>query len=485
MRRFVSKNSGAKMRVLYLRAFTVAVSILFVLLSSTSLVAQTTNPPAGPQTPKLRGTVKDPSNAAMTAVDVVVLQNGKVVKTTKTHDKGFYSFDVPAGTYDLGITAPDVKVYTKAIRITPNMEPLSITLDLEGVTTAVEVVGNGNQIVIDASQSLDTTTLTAEDIAGLPDDEDDLLAYLQALAGGEGNAQLIIDGFEGGRLPRRDQIAQIVIEPNSFNATGTGPRITIVTRQPGPRGPWTGNAGLTYRDSRFNARTPHAETKPQSRRTQFNTNYSGPVIKGRLGMTINLTKEQYDNGGSSIRAITLNGPINTGVYSPSGYDNFNVNNNWFFSQTHQISHSFGYNRGKDLNQGPGGFTLEERAYDSRNSGWNFQISDNKTISPRMTNTVGFQMNRNSSRTNPLTNAIAINVLDAFNAGGAQNRSESRNLNWNAYDNLRWTANPKLNLQFALQVNHQSNYNLSENNYLGTYTFSSLAEYQAGRALTFT
>ena len=52
------------------------------------------------------------------------------------------------------------------------------------------------------------------------------------------------------------------------------------------------------------------------------------------------------------------------------------------------------------------------------------------------------------------------------------------------DNLRWTPNPKLNFQFALNVNHQSNYNLSENNYLGTYTFSSLEEYLAGRALTF-
>ena len=53
---------------------------------------------------------------------------------------------------------------------------------------------------------------------------------------GEGNAQLIIDGFEGGRLPRRDQIAQIVIEPNSFNATGTGPRITIVYKGAGTEG---------------------------------------------------------------------------------------------------------------------------------------------------------------------------------------------------------------------------------------------------------
>ena len=467
------------MRSFYSLAVSLIFTIFFTLMVSSSLSGQTTTP----QTHKVRGTVKDPSGAVMPAVDVAMIQ-GTTVKATKTDDTGLFSFDLPTGLYQIGVKAPDFETHTGEVRVVPNMGALTIELSLAGIKTAVEVVGNNNQIFIDAGQSLDATTLTAEALAALPDDEEDLLAYLQSLAGGEGNAQLIIDGFENGRLPRRDQIAQIVIEPNSFNATGTGPRITIVTREPGPRGPWTGNAGVTYTDSRLNARTPHAENKPRSRRTVFNTNTSGPVIKGRLGMTINLSKQQYDNGGASIRAVTLDGPINKGIYSPSGYDNFNFSNNWFISQTHQINHTIGYNRGKDLNQGPGGFTLEERAFDSRNSGWSFQISDNKTISPKMTNTAGFRINRSSSRTTPRTNAIAVNVLDAFNAGGAQNRSESRNTNWNAFDNLRWTLNPKLNFQFALTVNHQANYNLSENNYLGTYTFSSLAEYQAGRALRF-
>ena len=97
------------------------------------------------------------------------------------------------------------------------------------------------------------TSMTSKPVAQLLVD-----GLPQSLAGGEGNAQLIIDGFEGGRLPRRDQIAQIVIEPNSFNATGTGPRITIVSREPGPRGPWSGNASYSYRDSRLNAATPHS-----------------------------------------------------------------------------------------------------------------------------------------------------------------------------------------------------------------------------------
>jgi hypothetical protein len=254
-------------------------------------------------------------------------------------------------------------------------------------------------------------------------------------------------------MPRRDQIAQIVIEPNSFNATGTGPRITIVTREPGPRGPWNGQARLQIRDSALNARNPHAENKPSTRRTVVSTNYSGPIIKGRLGMTINLSKEQYENGGNSLRAITVDGPLNKTFFSPSTYDSMGFSHNWFFSQTHQVNYSVNYNRQKDLNQGIGNLTLEERASDGSSHGWNFQISDNKTISPKMTNTINFRMNRNSSRTTPRTNAIAINVLDAFNGGGAQNRSESTNTSWNFNDNLRWTPNPKI--EFPIRAECES------------------------------
>jgi hypothetical protein len=365
------------------------------------------------------------------------------------------------------------------------MPSLAITLSLEGLTTTVDVVaGNTSEVIIDAATSLDATIISADQIQDLPEEEEDLLAYLQSLAGGEGNAQLVVDGFEGGRLPRRDQIAQIIIEPNSFNATGTGPRITIVTREPGPRGPWQGGASYTYRDSRLNARNPHSDNKPPSRRSVISTNYRGPVIKGRLGMEIYVSKEQYENGTNSIRASTPGGIVDKTFFSPSTYDSISMSNQLFFSQSHTMNWTIGYNRSKDLNQGIGNLTLEERAYDSKNSSWNLNFSDNKTISSKMTNTFQFRVNRNSSSSTPRTDAIAINVLEAFNGGGAQNRSEGRNTSWGATNRLGWTPNPKLNFQFALNVNHQSNYNFSENNYLGTFVFSSLADYQAGIPLEF-
>jgi len=444
-----------------------------------------------PQTPRLQGTIKDPSGAVMSSVDVAVIQSGRVVQAKKSDVLGMFSFDLPAGQYQLAVTAPDFNTYLQPVRVTPNMPNLSVTLSLAGITATLDVVGNDNKVAVDAALSLDAQTLTADQISDLPDDEESLLAFLQSLAGGDGNAKIIIDGFEGGRLPTRDQIAQIVIEPNSFNANGTGPRITITTRTPGPTR-WAGNATFQYRDAALNARTPHAENKPPSHRSVVNTSYNGPVIRGKLGMTINLSKQQSDSGSgfingpsNSIRAITPSGPVNTSVFSPSTYDNVGLTQNWYLSQTHTMLVNLGYNRSRNRNQGVGGFTLEERAYDSGDHGWNMSVSDNKTISPKLTNTFQFRTFRSNSSTTPKTNAIAINVLDAFNGGGAQNNSASRTATYNLSDTLRWNPTPKWNWQFSLNMNRESDYNRSENNYLGTFTFSSLTDYLAGKPLTFT
>jgi len=421
----------------------------------------------------------------MQSVDIVVLRGTTFVRAGKTDASGSFSFDIAPGDYQIAVTAPDFKTFTQTVRVTANMRPLAITLSLEGITSFVEVKeGPEKEVTVDASSSLDATVITPEQLKDLPDDEESLLAYLQLLAGGEGNAQLIIDGFEGGRLPTRDQIAQIVIEPNSFNANGTGPRITITTRQPGPQR-WAGGLGFQYRDAGLNARQPGSANRAPMHKTTVSTNYDGPVIKGKWGMRINLSKDQSDSGSTAIRAITPTGPVNGSFLSPSTYDNINLNNTLYFSQKHSMQAIFGYNRNKNENQGIGGFNLPERAYNSKGNGWNVQLSDNLTLSPKMTNTFGFRVNHSTSHTRPLTNAISINVLDAFYGGGAQNFADTRNTNFNMNNILRWTPTPKWNFQIAFNANSQYSYNFSERNFLGTFTFSSLQDYQAGHALTFT
>jgi hypothetical protein len=453
---------------------------LVMLLSFASLEAAQ----APVQSPRLRGVIKDPSGGVMPGVDVSALRAGKVVQAAKTNTEGEFSLELPAGEYKFVVLAPDFKTDARDVRVAANTPALIVTLSVEGITSIVNVTENVDQPVVDASLSLDATTLTGEKLDALPDDEESLLAYLQALAGGEGNAQLIIDGFEGGRLPTRDQIAQIIIEPNSFNANGTGPRITIISKQPGPTR-WAGNLSFQYKNSALNAATPGSINKPQTHRSVVSLGYNGPVIKGKLGMNFNVSKEQSESASSSIKAVTPAGPVNATVVSPSTYDYISVSQNWYLTTKHTLLDSFSFNRNRSPNGGIGGFTLPERGYNSSSQGWNAQVSDNLTISSKMTNTFQFRVNHSNSGTNPLTTGIAINVLDAFNGGGAQNLSSSRNFNYNINETLRWTPNAKWNVQFAINGNHQSNYNVTVNNYLGTYTFSSLEDYEAGNALTFT
>jgi len=474
------------MRYLKSIAFGVGFTVWLSLTSSAAPAQNVArpNPQTSTPSPRLRGTIKDPSGAVMPGVDVSALQGGKVIKAGKTDTEGEFSLDLVAGQYQFAVTAPDFKPDVRTVSVAANAPALLVTLSVEGITSVVNVSEEVDKPVVDASVSLDATTLTAEKLDALPEDEESLLAYLQSLAGGEGNAQLIIDGFEGGRIPTRDQIARIIIEPNSFNANGTGPRITIVSKTPGPTR-WAGNFGFQYRNSALNAATPGSINKPQTRRSAVSFGYNGPVIKGKLGMTFNISKEQSESSSAAIKAVTPAGPVNATVVSPSTYDSVSISQNWYLSEKHTLQDSFSYNRNRSPNGGIGGITLPERGYNSSSYGWNIQVSDNYTISSKMTNTFQFRINHNNSGTNPLTTGIAINVLDAFNSGGAQNMSSSRNTGFNMNETLRWTPNAKWNIQFAVNANRQSNYNISVNNYLGTYTFSSLEDYEAGIPLTFT
>jgi hypothetical protein len=474
------------MRLWKVLACTMA--LVLAVTPSAAAFAQAAPAPAAqttPASPRLRGAVMDPTGGLMPSVDIAILRGATVLRAGKTDATGNFSFDIAPGEYQLAVTAPDFKVYTQTVRVAANMRPLAITMSLEGITSVIEVREGGanSEVVVDASSSLDATTITAEQLKDLPDNEEDLLKYLQMLAGGEGNAQLIIDGFEGGRMPTRDEIARIVIEPNSFNATGTGPRITIVSRNPGPTR-WAGNARLTYRDSALNARTKGTVNKTPMHRTTINTSYNGPVIKGKWGLSVSMNRTQSEAGANALRAITLAGPVNSSFVSPSTTESITLQNQFFLSQTNQLRVMFGYNRSKTRNGGIGGITLPERASNNDNSGWNLQVQNNVTLSSRMTNNFNFRVQRNNQSTRPVTSAVAINVLDAFNGGGAQNLSDTRGTSFNLNNNVQWQPTQKWNFQLAFTANYASNYNYSENNYLGTFTFSSLEDYANGIARTF-
>src|SRR5262249_36621110 len=147
------------------------------------------------------------------------------------------------------------------------------------------------------------------------------------------------------------------------------------------------------------------------------------------------------------------------------------------NNNNQMNVNLGYSKSDSTNQGVGQFNLPERASNSERRQFSLQVSENATIG-KLNNEFRFQFQRNTSSTTPTTNAIAVNMVDAFKGGGAQNLSAVRGKSFQFADQIRTVLGKdgKYQINTGVELNYNNDYNFSQSNYLGSYTFSSLNDY---------
>ena len=466
--------------------------ILLTLLAAITLSAQSG---------KVRGRVMDSTGSVMPGIRVKLSQGDKVVKETSSTTTGEFEIAAEPGDYRLEITAPDFAPYAEMVKVMPDMRPLSITMLLAPFSQNVEVTENRAEISIDPDSSLQTTVLDKEFIDTLPDNEDELAEYLQEIAGSRGsaggNATFIIDGFTGGRIPPKDQIREIRIGNNPFSSEFSGigyGRTEIITRA--GTGEFHGNINFGFRQSSLNGRDPFLTTtdgspaiKPPAQTRNFQSNFSGPIIRNKLSLNLNV--HYFDNENTStIRAII---PASDGtgqsysapyvsanrIRSTDARSQFAIDKNNTLYVNYQIQHQQRPNR---LSGGP--TTLQDRAADNvvRNS--EFQMRETAVLTNSLVHEVRFEYHQDFAQTTPHLVAEAINVLDAFNGGGGQNNSLSTNRRLEM-SNLLMFSGKKWTVKSGFQSLYRRNHSLQQNNFIGTFTFSSLADYIAGRPLQFT
>src|SRR5215475_6812788 len=210
----------------------------------------------------------------------------------------------------------------------PNLAPGSYTMTIASLKAETEVNADTSGISVEPDQNMNAIILDEKMIMDLlPDNEDDMLEFLQSLAGpaaggvsgGQDGPQIYIDGFPGGRLPPRESILQIRINQNPLSAEYSRPgqgRIEIITK-PGTE-QWHGSAGFNFRNSALDARNAFAETKPDVDLRHYSSTLSGPIIKKRVSFFLNADQRSFDST-ALVNAITLDGPVNTNV--PSTVEN--------------------------------------------------------------------------------------------------------------------------------------------------------------------
>src|SRR5205809_2225855 len=277
-------------------------TVLFLLLTVTGIFAQSA---------KVKGRIMDASGSVMPGVQIKVYQGEKVIKEGTTSGSGDFEIPVDPGEYKLEMTAPDFDTYSEVVRVTPDMGPLTVTMQLAQLAQNIEVTETRNEISIDPDSSLNTTVLSKEFVDALPDDEDELTAYLQQIAGSRGGAgrggSFVIDGFSGGRVPPKDQIQEIRINNNPFSSEFSGigyGRVEIITKA--GTGDYHGNLNFFFKDESLNARDPFLTTKdgsiqkrPPSQTRNVQSNFSGPLIRNKLSLNLNV-RHNYNQNTNTI-----------------------------------------------------------------------------------------------------------------------------------------------------------------------------------------
>jgi hypothetical protein len=281
------------------------------------------------------------------------------------------------------------------------------------------------------------------------------------------------------------QTQYVRINNNAWAAEELGYRLggsgtEVIER--GGVGAYHGNMQVLIKDQALNARNPFARNKPPYQERQFSFDLSGPVIPGRLTALLSGSQAEAQNV-DTVHATTPEGIFELGIVKPNVDRALSTKGTYQFSEAHSLTFSFEYGRKVQKNQGIGGFTLPERAYNLRGSSWNMELRQFSSLSPQSIFETRFSMVSNHNEMLPITNAPLVNVLDSFNSGGSQNHVDNTGRTFEL-SNLYTRVGEKLTIKTGMQSVYRRNRSFSESNFGGTFTFSSMAGYLLGQATNY-
>jgi hypothetical protein len=439
--------------------------------------------------PALSGTVTDPSGAAVPGAAVQLRGQGRD-RRAKTDRTGQYAFESLApGSYQVRFTAKGFAVSLKNGLVIERPQTFDVQLVIGTTAQVINVEDQQRGVSAEADSNGSAIVMRERQIAALSDDPDELALQLQALAGpapGPGGGQIFIDGFTGGNLPPKSSIREIRINANPFSPEYDRPgfsRVEIFTK-PGSDA-LHGSAFTQFGDTIFNSRNPlfTQSTRPPYRSQFYGFSLSGPLRRNKASFSFDVEHRQIDEN-AFILATTPESTINQALATPQSRTNLRPRLDYSITPRNTLVVRYQYvNAGSD-NQGAGDFNLASRAYNERQTEQTVQVTETAMLSPRAINETRFQYLRAVTQDTAGQIAATVNVEGAFTGGGATTgNSGTTNSNWELTNLSNFTRGTHT-IKWGGRVRQSRLSDLSVNNFSGTYTFYTLADYEAGRPAQF-
>jgi hypothetical protein len=456
-------------------------AVLAALAVSSSVLAQ--SPPRS----RLTITVTDPSGAVIpeATVTVVGLDGSKLtLPPVKTSANGAATFEgLTPGRYSVSAEFAGFDIgLLRDLRVNRADHKHVVVLPLKNMSESVTV--GGEAAAANRVSRAFGLNLSDEQLKALSDDPTELQRQLSDIAGPD--AIFRVDSFEGQQLPPKAQIKSIHVTRDQFAAETEQPGSTFVDviTQPGI-GPIRGTGNLSFRDGSMSARSQFTPTKGPEQIRGYGATVGGALVREKSNFSLSV------NGQSQYSTPNLNVALPTGkqfdvlkVRQP--FDSVNVNGQLDYALTRDQTLRFGYsqNNNKRKNIGVGFYDLPERAFTQDSNRYIVRALEAGPIGRRTFINSRFTMGWMNFGARSAIEAPTIIVQDAFNSGGAQQAGRVRGRNLTVasdVDHVRGIHSWRGGVQLYADW-YRANLN---NNYLGTYIFSSLEAYEAGKPLLYT
>jgi len=425
----------------------------------------------------------DSSGASIPGASATIT-NGVVSKTASTGPDGKFAFaGLAAGAYSLTADANGFDPQQKSVTLTAG-QTLEITFAMTLAASRQEVTvesGGPSGVSVDPSENATQLTLTNSDMDALPDDPDDLAADLQSLAGpsvGPDPADILVDGFTGGRLPPKESIREIRVNQNPFSAEyqqlGFG-RIEILTKPGSDQ--FHGMASFSDSNAALNSRNPYVLYKPDFSAKQFDGNVSGALSKkGSFFFDLERRDIQDD---AIVNATTLDSNLNPVNYQqafpvPNTRTAFTPRIDYQLNTNNTLSLRYNYMRSSEENAGIGGaqfFNLPSKAYYLRNDENSAILTETAVLGSKAVTETRVRYLKWIGKNFGDNSIPAVNVLSEFNGGGSQ---VGRTVDAETHLEMTNTTTMTLgahSLKFGFRARQALETTSSMRNFGGTFTFS--------------
>ena len=425
----------------------------------------------------LRLVIVDQTGAGIPMADVTITPKaGGAPITYKSDEKGLaISPALTPGDVTVHVEFPGFLPFDAPLTLRRGAQNQVVTLNIEGFKAEVAV---NEATAAEASKSTSTFSLSQEEIDALPDDPDELAEVLSQMAG-PGGATFFMNGFQGGRLPSRDQIRSIRFRQNNYaadNHDAGRSQVDIVTR---PNASWGGQVNTQWGGDRFNARRPQQMIEQPSQERQISLTARGPIKAGRTSFNLNISGNDNNNSNPIIAINEFGTPLGVAAQSTNeqrgvqGALEHSINNN------HGLYFNFQRTQREALNHS-GGFNLPERGSTNDQTSTQTRFRLQGIIGGSKLHEFRVQLTTSRSESGSLSDAPTVNVQDAFNRGGAGQNSRNSTDRVEFADNFDFNIGTKHQMRVGMLVEGQYYSAFDERNKFGTTTYRTIEDFNANR-----